>query len=139
MLSTYYAYGHKPHSPLPIPYKGVVMKHIIHTDNSEFFRKLMKTFLSELGRESENFDRGEDAIASVKEGNAYCVITGLALADMTGEEFIKRLKVLPQTLPIIVVTSSDDEIQAKRLHALGVKAIIKKSGDWQKELGLLIK
>ena len=110
------------------------MKHIIHVDNSEFFRKLMKTFLSELGLESESFERGEDAMNAVKAGKANCVITGLSLADMSGEEFIKRLTVSNQALSVLVVTSSDGEAHTARLNALKVKAIIHKSGDWKGEL-----
>jgi CheY-like chemotaxis protein len=115
------------------------MKHIIHTDNSEFFRKLMKTFLSELGRESESFERGEEAIEAVKAGRANVIITGLQLADMSGEEFIKRLTVSSQAIPVIVVTSSEEEIKEQRLNALKVKAVIRKSGDWKGELQKLLK
>jgi len=110
------------------------MKHIIHADNSEFFRKLMKSFLSEKGLECESFEKGEDAVSAVADGRATFVITGLSLADMSGEEFLKRLMTLPQKTPIIVVTSSDEAIKHKRLEALGVKAIILKSDDWKKEL-----
>jgi two-component system cell cycle response regulator len=110
------------------------MKHIIHVDNSEFFRKLMKTFMAEMGQELESFEKGADAITAVKSGKANCVITGLELADMGGDEFIKRLKVAAQSLPVIVVTSKEDEPNEKRLNALGVKAIVQKSGDWKKEL-----
>jgi two-component system cell cycle response regulator len=114
------------------------MKHIVHVDNSEFFRKLMKTFLSELGRESESFERGEDAIEAVKAGRANIIITGLQLADMSGEELIKRLTVSSQAVPVIVVTSSEDEVQAQRLRALKAKAVLRKSGDWKEELKKLL-
>jgi len=110
------------------------MKHIIHADNSEFFRKLMKSFLSEKGMECESFEKGEDTVNAVADGRATFVITGLSLADMSGEELLKRLMTLPQKTPIIVVTSSSEEIKHKRLEALGVKAIILKSDDWKKEL-----
>ena len=114
------------------------MKHIIHVDNSEFFRKLMKTFLSEIGLDSENFERGEDAMKAVEAGKANCVITGLTLADMSGEEFVKRLTVSNQAVAVIVVTSSDDEKQDARLNALKVKAIIRKSGDWKEDLSKIL-
>ena len=110
------------------------MKHIIHTDNSEFFRKLMKTYLSEKGLESEGFSHGADALAAIKAGKANLIITGLELADMGGEDFIKMLTVSNYTLPIIIVTSKEDEFHQTRLKALNVKAVISKSGDWQKEL-----
>ena len=110
------------------------MSRIVHADNSEFFRKLMKTFLMELGHESESFARGEAVVDEVKEVNIDIVITGMSLADMSGEELIKRLAVSAQALPVIVVTSSDEVKQHKRLEALGVKAVIQKSGDWKSEL-----
>jgi len=114
------------------------MKHVIHVDNSEFFRKLMKSYLSEKGLESESFEKGEDAINAVSEGKATFIITGLSLADMSGQEFLKRLMTLPQKVPIIVVTSSDEAVKHKRLEALGVKKIILKSDDWKKELSEII-
>ncbi|MCL2209757.1 MAG: response regulator [Treponema sp.] len=114
------------------------MKHVIHVDNSEFFRKLMKSFLSEKGLECESFEKGEDAVNAVVDGKASFVITGLSLADMGGEEFLKRLMTLPQKTPVIVVTSSDEVKRHKRLEALGVKSIISKSGDWKIELGKIL-
>jgi two-component system cell cycle response regulator len=114
------------------------MKHIIHVDNSEFFRKLMKTFLSEHGFESESFSTGEETMNAVNAGNANCIITGLTLADMSGEELVKRLVVSSESMLKIVVTSSQDEAICNRLKALGVKTIIQKSGDWKKELGKVL-
>jgi len=110
------------------------MKHIIHVDNSDFFRKLMKSFLSEKGMECESFDKGEDAVSAVSGNRATFVITGLSLADMTGEEFLKRLMTLPQKTPVIVVTSSEEAVEQKRFDALGVKAVILKSDDWKAKL-----
>ena len=115
------------------------MKHIVHVDNSEFFRKLVKTFLSEKGFESESFSRGEDVMDAVNAGEVNCVVTGLSLADMSGEELLKRLTVSPKSVVKIVVTSSNDEAQYKRLKALGAKAIIQKSGDWKSDLGEILK
>jgi len=114
------------------------MKHVVHVDNSEFFRKLMKTFLSEKGLECESFEKGDDAIKAIVDGRASFVITGLSLADMSGEEFLKRQMTLTQKTPIIVVTSSDEKVKHKRLEVLGVKAIILKTDDWKAELTRLL-
>ncbi|MDR2575666.1 MAG: response regulator [Treponema sp.] len=111
------------------------MKHIIHVDNSEFFRKQVKTFLSETGHFSESYSRGEDAMEAVKSGNVNCVIMGLHLSDMSGEELIKQLIAYPKHVVKIVITGSHNEKLLKRLEALGVKTIIQKSSDWKSELG----
>jgi len=112
------------------------MRRIVHVDNSRFFRKLMKVFLSEIGLISEGFDLGEDALNAVMSGDVSCVITGLELPDMSGEKFISRLiAVAPSAMTIIAVTSSaDDEKRVKTLEAMGVKATIQKSGDWKEKL-----
>ena len=115
------------------------MKHVIHVDNSEFFRKLMKSYLSEKGLECESFESGEDAVNAVSDNRATFVITGLSLADMSGEELLKRLMTLPQKTPIIVVTSSDETAKHKRLEALGARSIILKTDDWKTELGKILK
>ena len=77
-------------------------------------------------------------MAAVRAGKANCVITGLSLADMSGEEFIKRLTVSNQALSVIVVSSSADENHIARLKALKVKAVIQKSGDWKEELNNIL-
>ena len=115
---------------------GWGMRYIVHVDNSRFFRKMMKMFLSELGLESEGFDMGEDALNAVASGDVSCVITGLELPDMKGETLISRLiAVAPRAMTIIVVTSSgDDEERVKALEVMGVKATIQKAGNWKEKL-----
>ena len=114
------------------------MSRIYHVDNSEFFRKLMKSFLAEIGHEAEGSAKGEDAIAVVNAGEADCVITGMELIDMSGEEFVKRLIGSSSRAPIIVVTSNNDTAQEKRLEALGVKKVIQKAGEWKDELSICL-
>ena len=108
--------------------------HVIHADNSVFFRKVIKVFLSELDIESESFNRGEDVLDVVGTRKVSCVITGLELADMTGEELIRQLIFSGHSMTIIAVTGSDDEARIKYLEALGVKATIQKGGNWKEKL-----
>ena len=115
------------------------MSNIVHVDNSEFFRKLMKTFLSEGGHQAESFERGEDALNKVNNGSTDIVIMGLEIADMNGEDLINRLAASFPKIPVIVVTSSDDVERSEHLTGLGVKAVIGKSGNWKEELGKLLK
>ena len=110
------------------------MGHIIHVDNSKFFRKAMKFFLSELGLDSVDFERGADALTAVRGGRVSCLITGLELPDMKGEELIVRLGSSAQAMTIIAVTASGDDDRTRLLAAMGVKAIIQKGGDWKEKL-----
>ncbi|MDR1957342.1 MAG: response regulator [Treponema sp.] len=110
------------------------MKMIVHVDNSEFFRKLMKTFFTEQGFLGESFSHGAEALKVICRGDASVVITGMALADMDGIEFIKRIDTSSYTGPIIVLTSNASKDEQLAQEALGVKVHILKSGSWQEEL-----
>jgi len=94
----------------------------------------MKFFLAELGLESVDFDRGEDALIAVMGGRVSCLITGLELPDMRGEELIRRLNISARQMTVIAVTASSDDERTRNLDALGVKATIQKGGDWKEKL-----
>ena len=113
---------------------GQAMNNVIHVDNSGFFRKMMKIYLGELGIDAESFARGEDALDLIATGSISCVITGLELVDMSGEELIKRLFFAPEPVSIIVVTSNNDEARNRYLETMGVMAIIQKTGSWKEDL-----
>jgi len=108
--------------------------YVIHADNSGFFRKVLKAFLAELGVDSDGFDNGDDVLTEIGNRKVSCVITGLELADMTGEELIRQLQYSGHLMTIIAVTSSGKESRISTLEELGVKATIQKGGDWKDKL-----
>ncbi|MDR2397185.1 MAG: response regulator [Spirochaetaceae bacterium] len=110
------------------------MQKIIHVDNSDFFRKLMKVFLMEQGFEGTYFSHGLDALEALEKEDVSMLITGMALSDMDGKEFIKRVYASSYTGPIIVLTSNDSEEEQQALEHEGVKACIAKTGAWQEKL-----
>ena len=109
------------------------MKKIIHVDNSEFFRKLVKSFLQGEGFEVEGFDNAQDANMAIGTEIVDMVIMGLTFADIEGEEFlIKVVEIFAG--PIIVISSSVDNKKEEELLELGAKAAISKSGPWKEDL-----
>ena len=94
----------------------------------------MKAFLTELGVDCQSFELGEDALDAISAGRVSCVITGLELADMSGEDLIKQLIFSAQSMTIIAVTSNDNDVRIQRLEHLGVKATIQKGGNWKEKL-----
>jgi len=107
---------------------------VIHVDNSAFFRKVMRVFMAELGVDCESYDRGEDVLEVVGKSKVGCVITGLELADMSGESLINQLLYSGHSMTIIAVTSSASDERAQGLAALGVKDTIQKGGNWKEKL-----
>jgi CheY-like chemotaxis protein len=107
---------------------------VIHVDNSVFFRKVMRVFLTGLGVDTESFDCGEDVLDAVGTHKVSCVITGLELPDMSGERLIRELIFSGHSMTIIAVTSSANDERAQNLAALGVEATIQKGGNWKEKL-----
>jgi len=108
--------------------------YVIHVDNSGFFCKVMKAFLRELGVESDHYNRGNEVLDIIGTRKVSCVITSLELADMTGEEFIRQLLFCGQTMTIIAVTGSDNDVRVQKLAELGVETTIQKGGNWKEKL-----
>jgi two-component system cell cycle response regulator len=114
------------------------MKKIIHVENSDFFRKVVKTFLSEQGFWVESFNHGATALAALDTGEVGLIITGLSFPDMEGVEFIKRAAGHSACIPVIVLTSTQDPETDRLLHELGIKARVLKLGNWKAEIIPLI-
>jgi DNA-binding response OmpR family regulator len=108
--------------------------YVIHVDNSAFFCKVMKAFLKELGVDSDSCNRGEEALDVIGARKVSCVITGLELPDMSGEDFIKQLIFSGHSMTIIAVTGSGNDARVQKLAELGVKATIQKGGNWKEKL-----
>ena len=111
------------------------MKKIVHIDNSEFFRKLMRTFLQAEGFEVESFDSATEANLVIGAGAADMVIMGMTFSEMEGEEFIRKI-VESFMGPVIVVSSSLDKYKEENLLGLGIRAALNKSGSWKEGLKL---
>ena len=109
------------------------MKNIIHVDNSEFFRKQMRTFLQAEGLEVEGFDSAQEANLTIGAGVADMVIMGLTFSDTDGREFVKRT-VEAFSGPVIVVSSSVDKKSEEELRKMGIVAAYNKSGAWKENL-----
>jgi DNA-binding NtrC family response regulator len=115
------------------------MKKIVHVDNSGFFRKIMRIFLTEQMYEVESFDNGREALEEIGKGDVSMVITGLSLSDMTGERLIKQAILSPHTVPFVALTGNQNLEEVRRLTALGVKAVILKTNGWREKLEVVLR
>jgi DNA-binding NarL/FixJ family response regulator len=109
------------------------MKTIVHIDNSEFFRKQVKTFLEKEGFEVESWAKWEDAAFDLSGGAVSMIITGLTVGDLDGAALIQSMLENFKG-PIVVLSSNVDDKLSAKLKALGVKAALPKASNWQEEL-----
>ena len=101
------------------------MKKIIHLDNSSFFRKIVKMFLTSQGFLVESYGLGTAALNAIDRDTAL-IITALTFSDMDGEKFIKQAMRCAQNVPIIILTASRDAKVDMLLQSFGLKDIILK-------------
>ena len=106
---------------------------IIHVDNSDFFRKIMGTFLQKEGYEVEGFDSAQEANLAIGGGGADMVIMGLTFVDGGGIEFLDKV-VESYAGPVIVVSASLNQQKEEELIDHGAKAAVSKSGPWQETI-----
>ena len=109
------------------------MKKIIHVDNSDFFRKQMRTFLEAEGFEVESHEKAQEANFAIVGGTADMVIMGMTFEDIEGEQFLLQTRE-NFTGPVAVVSSSMDAEMAKKLIDIGAIAALNKSGHWKEGL-----
>ena len=91
----------------------------------------------ELMLKSENFnvyvtDLGEEGIDLGKLYDYDIILLDLNLPDMSGIDILEKVKTNPHTkrLPVIVLTTTDDEREIQRCYDLGANVYITKPVDY---------
>ncbi len=107
------------------------MQRILIVDDSKVARMLIRRCLEIAGyADVEYLDagNGKEALAELKKQTADLVIADLNMPLMDGEGLINWMKSSPslQNIPVIFVTSTNNEARAAHLTSLGAKAILGK-------------
>ncbi len=79
-------------------------------DDERAIRRLLRLYLTDAGFTVAEAPSGEEAIEQVRRGGIDLVLLDLMLPGMDGIEVCRRLRVLSATLPIIMLTARDDEV-----------------------------
>ena len=98
------------------------------------------------GNSALDFILGEDRSGSVSEGRYLLILLDLNLPDMSGIDILEKVKANPHTkrLPVIILTTTDDEREIQRCYDLGANVYITKPVDYDsfahaiRQLGLVL-
>lgn len=94
---------------------------ILHIEQSMLIREMMHDVVNSIGHEYYSSKSCEDAYKVLEEKNIQFIITGLELADTTGESLMESLLESDyRDVPVIVLTSTDNMDIRKKLFDLGV-------------------
>lgn len=80
------------------------------------------------GTTALDFLLGEDRSGTVSVGRYLLILLDLNLPDMTGIDILEKVKTNPHTkhLPVVILTTTDDEAEIKRCYDLGANVYITK-------------
>ena len=98
---------------------------LIIDDETDIREMLVRQFAA-LGFSATEASNGEVALVEVSKKKFDLIITDLAMPRMNGFEFLRKLKMNQNTIPVIVLTGHADRMVAKQLQSFGIKEFIDK-------------
>lgn len=100
-------------------------------DMEPIFRHLFKKEIEEKILEICFFTEPRKALFEIPKKNNICLImTDLQMPEMSGFEFIEKLKILEPSVPIVVVSAYDDKERTERAIKLGASSVVSKPVDF---------
>ncbi len=103
------------------------MKFLI-VDDSPTMRKIVSLALSGAGHEFAEAENGKMGLEKLGAGGYVCVLLDINMPEMNGLEFLEAKGKLPAlaAIPVIVLTTQDEEDLRKKALSLGAKAFLVK-------------
>jgi len=85
------------------------------------------------GSDAMNYMFGADGTGLTSKGKAYLVLLDLNLPDMSGIDILKKIKENEhlKRSPVIVLTTTDDEVEIQRCYDLGCNVYITKPVNYE--------
>ncbi len=93
---------------------------VLVVDDEPAIRRFLRVGLAAQGYVVSESEEGSKAIDTARRGGADMILLDLGLPDIDGIEAIRRIRAIPSAVPIIVLTSRDDE--AVKVEALDLGA-----------------
>jgi FixJ family two-component response regulator len=105
-----------------VRYEGIKMNQcalVSVVDDDESVRESLPGLLKEAGFAARAFSSAEEYLASNCIGQTRCLILDISLPGMSGPDLQQELKRRQQDIPIIFITSQEDEAIRPRLREQG--------------------
>lgn len=85
------------------------------------------------GTSALDFLLGKDRSGEAAIGRYLLILLDLNLPDMTGIDILEKVKTNPHTkhLPVVILTTTDDEAEIKRCYDLGANVYITKPVEYE--------
>ncbi len=102
-------------------------------DDSSTMRKIVSLALKGAGHDSDEAENGQQALDALKTKKPGCIILDINMPVMNGIDFLKarQADASIKSIPVIVLTTQDDQALKDQAMSLGANAFIVKP--FQKE------
>ena len=97
------------------------MKHVVVVDDDGRTRRVLQILLENLSLESKAFESGEAALAFIREQRVSLVLSDLKMPHMDGLSFMRELRKLDASVPVIMLTAYgtvESAVEAMKLGAI---------------------
>ena len=101
---------------------------LLFVDDSVTIRKILSVALQGAGHTVIEADNGKVALETLKKTKADCIILDINMPEMNGIEFLTARKADQKLvqIPVIVLTTQDEESMKTQAISLGANAFISK-------------
>lgn len=107
-----------------------IPKLILLVDDDDRILRVMKAHLENDGYAVMTEETAEEALETVKNTKLMAVLLDLGLKEVSGFEVLQKIKAVKPELPVIIVTGSHNEEEARRAFELGAWEYITKPIDF---------
>ncbi|MDB5104713.1 MAG: hypothetical protein JWP91_2402 [Fibrobacteres bacterium] len=110
---------------------------VLVADDEEKIRSMVGDMLRLQGIAAEFAGDGLDALRKIQKGKYDALILDLSMPEMDGLRTLEALKTIDPTLPIVVVTGTDDPAKIQAVKGFNVLGVLQKPFAWEKLKKLL--
>ena len=103
---------------------------ILVVDDEPHVSELLQEFFVELGYSVDVASTGDEAFRRAESRRPDAVILDMRLPDTTGDQLLRRLRTLDDSLPIVMLSGDADDEVARRILAAGATQYLCKPFDF---------
>jgi DNA-binding response OmpR family regulator len=105
---------------------------ILVVDDEEEIVRVLSDYFTERGYAVDVAMNGGDALMLAQLNRPDAVILDIRLPDTNGDEILRQLRVLDETIPTVMLSGLDDEALARRLLKEGAFDYVRKPFDFER-------
>jgi len=101
-------------------------KKVLVIDDEEDIRNIIGEFCEIIGLEKEICANGKEGLEIFKNENFDLIITDIKMPDMDGYEFVKKIREMNNSIPIVICSGFIDEKTKDKFREIGINYYLEK-------------